>query len=145
MNKLAKSLLVIVPLAAIVLAISNAGGFRATSGTRERPLSDVMRGSAAIEAVEWQGEELWVTEKGQSEYLVRAVDAKTPLGAEIAKSLVARGASVRLLAPPISSSVANLLVVLSFPILIFALLYYFVLRVSGTGAQQSHRADKQPG
>lgn len=125
MNKPTKYLLLSVVLAVAVLAISKSFGAHTPP---EKPLSDLMRGSLEIDSVEWQDDELWITGKDQARYLVRAADVKTPFGAELAKGLVARGASVRILPPRATRGVLSVLAMLLFPIMIFALLFFFVLR-----------------
>jgi cell division protease FtsH len=71
------------------------------------------------------------------DFVARVPDENSPAGAELYKAVQNSGATVHLDAPPIGQSILGLLSMIAFPLMIVALLWFFVLRPAQMGGNQA--------
>ena len=92
----------------------------------------------------WQGNDLQGDQKTVDpdtkqarKFVVRIPDVQSPAGQKIYNDLLNSGATVNLESPPLSTGLLSILSMIAFPLMIVALLYFFVLRPAQMGGNQA--------
>jgi cell division protease FtsH len=135
--------LILVLVAGIVLLqLAGSGGSSAAlfgprpkQWTQKDLIQNIEQGN--IQSAEWQQTTLSGTLKNGERFEAMVPDPNTAGGAEIYKRLSDAGVDFKLAPPPVSSTLVSILSVLAFPIMMFALLYFFVFRPAQMGGNQA--------
>lgn len=147
MNKPTKFLVITVSLAILVIAVFNALGnpgqftFSSPKNLTITELYaelnvDKADQPANIAEVKWQQRELRGKFKDGKEFVARVPEENDAAGRDLLETMRKKGVDVELLPPPVTNSILGLLSMVMFPVMIFALLYFFVLRPQmGAGNQ----------
>jgi len=135
-------------IAILVIALMNAFGGSAGSIFRSQVKDLTMsefRGAVAqkeIADAKWQQDEItghFKDKDGQQagKYTVRVPDPNSAGGAALQKELTDAGVSYELMQQPLSTGLLSILSMIAFPVMIIALLYFFVLRPAQMGGNQA--------
>jgi cell division protease FtsH len=145
LTKASRLLFFTVICAILVIAVMNAFGPSGTLFGRNQPqqftITDLQAHIAKKDIAEakWQGNEMTGTlsDGAQTKFTARVPEDTTTSGAELYKQLANAGVPLTLEPPPISQGLLGVLSMIAFPLMIVALLYFFVLRPAQMGGNQA--------
>jgi len=146
LNKPTKFIVITVTLAILVIAVFNAMGNPgpfAMVAPKQLSYTQLLEelnldktDPANVTEVKWQQKEITGKLRDGGEFVSRAVDEDSQAGRDLLDAFRKKGVDVKLMAPPVTTGLLSLLSFILFPVMIFALLYFFVLRPQmGAGNQ----------
>jgi len=90
-----------------------------------------------IKEASWQQDEIRGSLTDGTKFVARAYPVETPAGAQLLESFQAKGVPLKLERPPFTQGLIGILSMIAFPVMIVALLYFFVLRPAQMGGNQA--------
>ncbi len=142
-NKPARTLILLVLAVAIGIVLMQAmfgqNGFGITAKPSEKSLQWLYSQSKKnnVETVNFQGDTLNVKLNDGTKSFVR-IDSTSPgLTTDINDKLEKLGVAVKFDSPPITNSILNILGAIAFPLMLFALIYFLMIRPAQMGGNQA--------